>query len=477
MSSTLPIPHEQLIPLIDAAIPMLLEGSMKFPGALLSLTQRQWQHIGSDKHSILFGEVRRHQKFLSKLDEERAALALSSHPDWRQRAALKRFIHDYFVGDRKDPDVRHTRMYQGTTADFDRNYGAWKKACGDVEAMYDHLMTRVPRHVTLYGVRRDLRRLLSRPEEVSQASDVLKLIELTRRGSRRSSSDLCMRHFARQKLVFAQLNWEFRRYQFSPEVLEDETAALQKIVIRNLFGGREGERVHIVATLDPKDAYRCRRWHVVEDPAFLPEPTETCFVLPVMRFYVRIRGGEKLVPIFFFLRYKQHPLLKAINKHIRFLQLMGYGDGIAMMFVVEPEHLDDVVGEVRRVLVRCPGQVCDQGSSIGHRNGKPLDGNNRYTSARYEAMKYVSLQYDRPVEVQFAPTISWIDTKCSHDRVNHDWYKLMQIAGEIMHILFPIHLIGVPWPCQFDKDTGLPTYSRELWDEMIEHVLKKPTAF
>lgn len=442
----------------------------KVPGGVTLPTWLVREHI-RDRHSLLYGEARRLRFLLKKLREERLRLSQTTLTPKQQHDVLLRILHAHFVGDPDDDGARHARMYRGTLANFSQDRKLWREACDDVEAFYAFLIERLPRNATIGDRRRDLHLRLRRPEEVSKTWDPIVLLDAAVR-----SPDRLVRHFARQKLAFAQMSWELRRGRLNPFVLAERSTQLEGFVKRTLLGGQAGERVHVVCDLDPQNAYRCRAWQVVEPGAVLPEQTPHRAVFPVTRYSVVVEESGESLPVLFFIRPKKHPLLKVLIKRIRFLDLAGIGDGVAMMFVIEHEHLDKLVEQVRRILVRCPGQVCDQGSSIGHRNGQRADETNQHSSADYEVMKYICKLWEEVAEFQFVPTISWANAKCSHDRVNHDWYKSMQVTADLLPICFPEHLFGIIWPWGFDQH-GMPSFNRTMWGEMIAHVLRRGYEF
>jgi len=98
------------------------------------------------------------------------------------------------------------------------------------------------------------------------------------------------------------------------------------------------------------------------------------------------------------------------------------------------------------VLVPSPGMVTDANSSIGYRlGGEKLDERNRHSSKLYEAMKYVSRLWDRPVEVQFLPLAAWINQRHSRSEARHDVYKMKQALATPLPNLFPQEFVGIPW--------------------------------
>lgn len=450
------------------------EYALKFPGAL-SLVHRRFGEFKRDRHSLVYGEVKRLRMTQDFLRKERARLAHCDQTDEERHDVLLRAFHRYYVGLPTHRHARHARMYRGTPADYDDDLISWREACGDVEGMYDYLIERLPRYVTLDGQRRDLKHLLRRPDVLRETWDPIHLLDFATAGGM-SRNERIFRHFARQKLVFAQISWEFRRSSLNPYALEERSGQVEAFIKQNMFGGQRGERVHVVCELDAAHANHCRKWYCVEPGGDIPAPHHQRIILQATRYYVTTPEGKR-IPTYFFIRPKKHPLFKALIKRIRFLRLMGIGDGVAIKFVVEDDHLDELTDEVRRIMVRCLGQVCDQGSTIGERNGQPADPANRYSSEDHEVMKYVCMLWEEMTEFQFVPPTSWRNETCSHSRVNHDWYKLLQITADILPLFYPMHLFGVPWPCDFDKKHGMPSFNPVLWGEMVAHVLKRSDVF
>lgn len=414
----------------------------QFPG-LLTLTAQQFRDLHRDPHTLFHGEAIRFFRFLLReLEGMRRSIELMSYESWRKREILLRTLHDFFIGDPGDLTRKAAPMYRGSPSDYPKNRELWEFACHDVEQAYHELTKYVPAHVTIDGSGRHLHSMLKRPEVVLE-DDPLDLIEMVRQ-----RHDAAVRHHARAKLALAQFCFEARRNGHDPETLRKERTALERFLGHRLFAEREAEPVSIMADLDPSEQYRCRDWQVSDRSTVPPAGADALHRVAIKaeRRYVRSSQNGRLIPCFFSLREKRNLALKALRKEIRFLQLIGIGDAIGMMFVVDRADLDELVREARRVLVACPGQVSDQGSSIGFRHGlQKLDPRNVHSSELYEAMKYSALVGDRIVEVQFVPTIPWIDSHCMHSRVNHGWYKLEQMLEAVFPVLFPERLTGVPW--------------------------------
>lgn len=306
--------------------------------------------------------------------------------------------------------------------------------------MYRYLSTYLPSMLCLDGEPINLALRLKRPEIVVETADLLRLIELVR-----FHSDPRVRHFARAKLVLGQFCFEARKEGYEPDRLRRESVELSAFIDRCVFGGDAGEPVDVVADLDVHHPHACLQWQAVAPGRSREAGFANPVVISTRRHHIRLQDGRR-IPCYFSIRSKEHAVLKAIVKDIRFLDLMGINDAIAMRFIVQTEDLDTFVRIIRGIIVPCPGQVCDQGSSIGYRAGDiPLDPKNRQSSKSYEAMKYVARICGRAVEVQIVPMPAWINAQCMHDRVNHGWYKLLKYLEEVFPILYPEHLIGVPW--------------------------------
>lgn len=431
----------------------------QFPHAL-SPTLAQFRSLYHDKHSAFFGELVRWRNLLGFLDAKRQDFELMGNPPERVSDLLRKTLHGRYVGELEDLGRRTLPMYRGTAADFEHDLIHWREACKTVEDMYDFIRKFLPPgKMKLNGLSRDLKVITLRDERVRRTDDPLELIAQARpkaafvsRVERRRS------HEARLKLALAQFNFESARDGYAAATLEDMSVKLERFIIRNLFDGHAPDSVHIEAELDPSNGYRCRDWKIVETGEPFAEARDDLFVAAVKRYHMRC--GDKRIPVFFEVRPKRHLALKALIKEIRFLQLMGMGDSVAMMFIVDGEHLDEIVTYIRPIIVPCPGSVAFQGSSIGYRNGRQLDLLNTRSSPDYEAMKFECRTDDRVVEVQFVPTKPWINSRSAHNRANHNWYKLKGLLEEVFPILYPKHLYGIPWQ------------SGALREACIRHVLK-----
>lgn len=413
----------------------------QFPG-LLTLTRQQFRALHRDPHTLFHGEAIRFFRFLLReLDGMQRSLEPMPYEPWRKRDVLLRTLHDFFVGDPGDLARKSAPMYRGSPGDFPKNKELWEFACHDVEQVNQELVKYVPPSVIVDGKELPLHGMMKRPELVL-TDDPLELIDMAR-----PRHIATIRHHARVKLTLAQFCFEARRNGHDPETLRRERISLERFLGFRLFSEREAEPMAIMADLDPREQFRCRDWQALEHATLPPGPAELHRVLlKTERRYVKSSRDGRMIPCFFSLREKRNLALKALRKDIRFLQLIGIGDAIGMMFVVDRADLDELVREVRRVLVACPGQVADQGSSIGYRLGaQKLDARNTHSSEQYEAMKYSALVGDRIVEVQFVPTMPWIDSHCMHSRVNHGWYKLDQLLHSVFPVLFPERLTGIPW--------------------------------
>ncbi len=418
---------------------LVLRVLRQFPG-LPTLTPGQFLTMFNDEHALLHGEVKRWRLLCRLIDEKRNEFTIAGNAPEVVHDSLLRVIHRFFVGQLTDRYRTTAPMYAGTPADFEEDERRWIAACADVESVYTYLMTYLPPLVRLGRKRASLADRLKRPVVVSTEHDLLRLIELVR-----FHEDASVRHYARAKLVLAQFCFEARKEQHEPDRLRREAAELASFIGRCVFGGGPGEAVEIVADLDPTRRYSCISWQAVK-----PGQSETLgyknpFVIPTREQRIHLPSG-RTISCYFSIRSKQHVALKALVKDIRFLDLMGIGDAVAMRFMVQAEDVDEFVRFIRGVIVPCPGQVCDQGSSIGFRAGNaPLDRKNKQSSKSYEAMKYIARICGRAVEVQIVPVNAWINAQCMHDRVNHSWYKLLKYLDEVLPILFPEHLFGIPW--------------------------------
>lgn len=440
------------------AVPELVQRVLRqFPG-LPTLTPGQYAQMMQDEHSLLHGEVKRWRRLCRLIDQKHLEFTRAGNPPDIVHDALLRIIHRFFVGQLTDRYRTTVPMYAGTPADFEEDARRWFAACEDVEAAYAYLMTYLPAHVSLECEQVPLADRLKRPAVVTAEKDLLALIELAR-----FHDDASVRHYARVKLVLAQFCFEVRKEQHEPDRLRREATELASFIGRSVFGGDPGEAVEIVGDLDPAHHYSCLRWASVKPGQSATQEYQHPFVIPTREYRIQLPSGRS-ISCYFSIRSKQHVVLKALVKDIRFLDLMGIGDAVAMRFMVRAEHLDEFVRFIRDVIVPCPGQVCDQGSSIGFRIGHTrLDRGNSQSSKSYEAMKYVARICGRAVEVQIVPVRAWINAQCMHDDVNHGCYKQRKYLEVVFPILFPEHLFGIPWGNQ------------ALRQQAVEHVLSHRT--
>ncbi len=444
----------------------------KFP-SLIHLRVAELSSMAADRHSVMFGEIVRWRILSEKLDQVSAkADRMSWKPETKMETLLQVF-HDHFIGSLHRASGRKTvPMYSGSPADFDRNYPIWRDACRDVEALYEYLISYLPRRLEVQSQQRDLHQMLRRPEEVRSTHNPVKLFEIARscKPKERELADWAwVKRSAQTKLVLAQSFFEYRRAGYAPETLEDESVLIKRILERTLFKRESKERVKIVATLDAEHAYACKAYRYAT-PRESSYPSETQFTVETNRYLLRVGEG---IPVLFFIRPKRFPVIKGLIKDIRFPQLANIGDGIAMTFAIDSESdVDAVVSAVRRVLAPCPGSVCDQDSNLGHREGHKLDAKNGSSSKYFKAMKYNALVADRVVEVQFSPIKDFIDSKCRHDDAHHGCYKLQQYCRDIFPVLFPEALTGVPWPEDFQESEGVtrPKVNADAWDAFVAHV-------
>jgi hypothetical protein len=444
----------------------------KFP-SLIHVRTAQLGAMASDRHSVMYGEIIRWRLLFEKLDQMSAkADRLGWKPDIKMESLLQTF-HDHFVGSLHRASGRKTvPMYKGTPADFSRNYPIWRDACRDVEDLYEYLLSYLPRLLEVRGQNRDLHHMLRRPEEVRSTHNPIKLLDLARAPlpeGREWSDWAWVRRSAQTKLVLAQSFFEYRRAGHAPETLDDESVLIKRFLERTLFKRASKEKVKIVASLDAEHAYACKTYRYAM-PRESSLPSDTQFTVETNRYLLQL--ADK-ISVLFFIRPKRFPVLKGLIKDIRFPQLANIGDGVAMTFVIDSEaDLDTVVSNVRRVLVPCPGSVCDQDSNLGHREGRKLDSKNGSSSKRFKAMKYNALVADRVVEVQFSSIRDFIDSKCRHDDAHHGCYKLQQYCRDIFPVLFPEELTDVPWPEDFQESDGvtLPQTNTEVWNALVAHV-------
>ena len=360
-------------------------------------------------------------------------------------------LHDFYVGRALPLESKRysVPMYDGTHFDFGSDMRLWGLACEDVERFYEFTRAFLPP---------GLGKIAHREPLVRKESDPIKLIDLMRRSGNKPHIKK-IRQSARLKLVFAQFYFEQRRTSaFAPEDLELIAKALGDFLGHNLFDSTR-EEVVVVATLNEKSNLRCEKWVVYRRGEQLPALKQNQRVLSAVRRWIKINGER--VPLLCFVRAKDHALMKVLNKESRFLQLGGFGDGIGIRFVVERQHLEKIVDRVRDVLVTCPGQVCDQASSIGeNRRGRVLDQRNLRSSKLFEAMKYNAMAWGRIIEVQFTPWESWVDSLCRRSDVNYNIYKLKGLFQNIFPLLYPEIFYGVRWE--------IPS---PAWDQCVTHVL------
>lgn len=426
-----------------------------FPG-LLDLDYSQIRAIYGDDHSLLHGEAkrrRRQQRHLDAFYRRRALLDYS--PSQLRENELVHF-HDFYVGKLRDTSRRTAPMYG--RGSYEQNEDRFRRSVADVEHAYSFLRKTAPEEVRINDKTVRIRERLTLVDDV-RTDDPLELIRLTR------SPDRVVRHQARCRLILAQACFSARMDGYAPDELQVFEQDLREFMDRAFFAEPEGEPVHIVAELDPKDHYVCKRHRVVEQGGDVPEPRDDLFVMSVLRRSVprRRKPGAAPIHIYFFLRHKQRMLLKQLDKGIIFPQTVGIGDSVAMMFVVEREDLTKLMAEVREVIVPCPGMVADSSSSIGHRLGSErLDLKNLRSSKLYEALKYGTRIEDRMVEVQFLPMAAWINSLAARSDVNHDAYKMKRYVASAYPTLFPQSWSGIPW--------GEPELQQQCHDFSISHL-------
>lgn len=411
-----------------------------FPG-LLDLSIPQALTLYRDDHSLFRGEAKRARRQKRYIDEYRKTFGSVEGLPGLEHERLLMHLHDFYVGDVRQADRQTMPMYHGGGNDFPANREIFRLALRDVDHVYEHLVGLLPEEVSVGKRRFRLRERLAIAHEV-RSEDLLDLLQLAK------SKDRRIRHQARCRLILAQTCFGARRDGFAPDELHGLAKDFRSFVGRAFFADSLGEPVHIVAELDPHDGYVCKSYQIVEHDRPVPDPASHRFILPAFRQTVPRRRKENRPPlqIFFFLRHKERMLLKQLDKKIVFPQIMGIGDPIAMMFVVEREDVERLVPEVREILVPCPGMVADMNSTFGHRLGSErLDPRNQRSSKLYEALKYVARMQDRMVEVQFLPMAAWINAHAARSDVNHAWYKMKRYLGSAYPTLFPDTWTGVPW--------------------------------
>lgn len=449
----------------------------KFPG-LLSADPRKLVRMARDPHSLLHGELIRWRMLLKVLDEESDRARRMQYSDEKRMENLRWRLHDYFVGSLSRAEGRETLpMYYGSPSDFQKNARIWKESCVDVEKMYEYLLGYLPRYLEIGGKKRDLAQRLRLPQEVREEHDPILLIERSRRRS--ASVSAWVRHCAQAKLVLAQTFFEYRRYGYAREQLEERATEMKRMIEHQLFKSGSKEKVRIVAKLDAEKAYACSGITYLSATRNVSDASDTHYAVEANRYTVRLPSEEE-IPVVFSIRPKRFPVLKSIVKDIRFPQLAYIGDGIAMAFVVDDESsVDKIVDEVRRVIVPCPGSVCDQDSNLGWRRGRALDVSNGNSSERFRAMKYNALVADQIVEVQFVSTKDFIDAKCRRDDAHHGCYKARQYCLHVFPVLFPEPLVGVPWPAEFVSRAAAtrPYQNEEIWQQIVDHVYARQDVF
>lgn len=421
-----------------------------FPGAV-TLSRAQLKQLIKDPHSILYGEKIRLDTLMAKIEQVRRVGLASGFAESLCHRNMLLALHDFYVGSAVASETGRysVPMYDGSQTDFASDIMLWRAACDDVEKFY--AFSRI-------FLAPGIRRVAQREPMVRNETDPVNLLALARKiGNKPHIRKI--RQCARLKLVFGQFYFEQRRSAaYSPEQLALISQTLAQFFNTNLFDGAK-EEVVVVATLNEKASMRCEKWSVYRRGEQLPPLQQNQRTLHAIRRWIKINGER--VPLLCFVRTKEHALMKVLNKEGRFLQLGGFGDGIGVRFVVERQHLEKVVDRVRDVLVACPGQVCDQASSIGfERRGRLLDNRNTRSSRSFEAMKYNAMAWGKIIEVQFIPWEAWVDSIAKKSEVNHNIYKLKGFFQNVFPILYPELLFGVRWE--------IPS---PIWDQCVQHVL------
>lgn len=409
-----------------------------FPG-LLDLSPAQRLAIYRDDHSLLHGEAKRMRRQERYLDGFFRRRELLDYPPSKLRDNELVHLHDFYVGKLRDISRKTAPMFG--RGSFESNEDRFRMSIADVENVYSFLAKSAPEEVKVGRSWIPVRERLKLADEV-RVEDPLELLRLAK------DRDRMVSHQARCRLILAETCFTSRMDGYAPDELETFAEDLRGFMDRAFFAEPEGERVHIVAELDPHDDYVCKRHHVVVDGEPVPESRPDLFVMSAYRRTVprRRKPGAPPIHIYFFLRHKQRMLLKQLDKGIIFPQTVGIGDSVAMMFVVEREDLSKLVAEVREVVVPCPGMIADLNSSIGHRLGSErLDPKNKRSSRLYEALKYGARIEDRMVEVQFLPLAAWINSLAARSDVNHAWYKMKRHLSSAYPTLYPTTWSGVPW--------------------------------
>ncbi len=413
----------------------------KLSPGLLDLDPRKAMILYEDDHSLFHGEVRRLRRLRRFLKVQEDRLDTMSYAPSVSHASMLQRLHDFYVGDIVSRERQTVPMYRGNPGSYEENGQMFRAAIRDVDDIYAHLTNLLPEEI-MYKRKSFALRRRARLEDDVHIDDPLELLRLARKGDRR------IRHQARCRLILAQACFEARRDGYAPDELRLFEQYIGGFLGRHFFADQEGEPVHIVAELDPSDRFLCKSYVVIEDGQPVPDSTPERFVMEAFRQTVPRRRGKSGRPlqIFFFVRHKQRMVLKLLDRKIRFTDLIGIGDPIAMMFVVERDDLQRLVSEVREIIVPCPGMVADLNSSIGHRLGaERLDPKNKRSSKLYEAMKYVARMQDRMVELQFLPMAAWINALASRCDVNHRAYKTDRLLGGPYQTLLPTSWSGIPW--------------------------------
>src|SRR5574337_1212024 len=214
----------------------------QFPGAFTPTSQQSEALLG-DEHALYKGETIRWKGLFHVLDHQEHHCQRMGYAPAKAHEVLLATLHDYFVGDVRDPARIAAPMYRGSPAEFSQNHLRWQQACHDVEATYTYLAEYLPPEVQRHHERIDLRSVLARPSLVT-TDDPIELIRLARHRAK-TPAEQRRRHHARAKLVFAQFCFEARRNHYAPETLGQESRALDTFVSRNLFEDPEGEDVNV----------------------------------------------------------------------------------------------------------------------------------------------------------------------------------------------------------------------------------------
>lgn len=383
-----------------------------------------------DPHSIILGEVNRSMHLLVRLRQvEREGQR--DQMDEREIATRKfKALHDWY-----------RLMYGLRASEWRVDQTRLVQACEDVERDVDELVRMLPKSLHCEGRSWRIQSELHGPDEVRECNDVIKLLDLWRHPLPENEQERVyvtnLRRRARFKLVAAQFYFERYRCEQDLGHLRERARTIRELFEEVLFDRHSGESVYVVAELDPFKGYTCTSWKVQPN---LPERDTSGHraVIKAKRYW--LRHGEQRIPVYFFVRPKDHLFLKALVKGTRFLELKGIGDLIGLSFIVEAEHVDLLVATLRRHFVNAPGMVCDQGSSMGDRLSKP-DASNKHTSDGYKVMKYSALIDGQIVEIQFQAGNNWIDDHCEHSDRNHGSYKLRRYLESVLPLIAP----AIPW--------------------------------